>query len=354
MEELLKLAFPPENFGRVPRPVTPKPTTPRPAAEEGVETPAEGEDGAEVAEKAEGEEGEDAAGEDAAPAEAPLVVEALLPVTELDVIAMSTGDFPGGKPLVWLATYLKQRNKTKKRETAEANLERALNLAGRDAETLHEHYANVFEATRHLLWPCSAYISQKTRTSRELPRPQEPPKPEGEEGEAQPAEGEEEQESPPTPPVEYEEVEMLRYVATSHPMGSGAIEGWALEYQTQGVTGRVMDGEPVLVPDVAGEPGLHWFANKPSRLMGSYYALPLKDAQGAVWGVLSVDTLLDGRILSGADTEKLTAIAARANPVLIDVLAKLPPTPEPEPEEEASAQEGEGLPGDGEGEEPDA
>ena len=101
-----------------------------------------------------------------------------------------------------------------------------------------------------------------------------------------------------------------------------------------------MDGEPLLIPDVGAEPSLHWFSRKPNRLLGSYYALPLLDSEGEVWGVLSLDTVLDGRMLSGRDTDKLQAIAQRANPVLIDVLSKIPPTPEPETEEEETAAEG--------------
>ena len=62
-----------------------------------------------------------------------------------------------------------------------------------------------------------------------------------------------------------------------------------LEYQTAGVTGQVLtDREPLLVLDVAGQPNLHWFARKPTRLMGSYCAFPLIDDDGNVWGVLSV------------------------------------------------------------------
>ena len=337
LDELLKLAFPPENFGRVSRPGTPKPASPQLAAEHAAELEA-GEDGAaEAADVAQedGEKGEAVAVSAVAPPAAQP------PLTELGVIAMSTGEFPGGKPLVWLAQYLRARNKKNIRETAEANLDAALDLAGRDAETLQEHYNNIFAAVRHLLWPCSAYISRKRVVSRELPRPQEEPKPVDEDVEP-PAEGEEDETPTPPAPVEYEEVDVLEYVATSHPMGADAIDGWALEYETHGVTGRVMDGEPLLVPDVASEPEMHWFATKPSRLMGSYYAQPLLDSQGGVWGVLCVDTILDGRVLSGADTEKLTKIVARANPVLVDVLAKIPPTPEPEPEEVVVEQEGDG------------
>ena len=335
--ELMKRAFPPENFGRVSRPVTPKFASPQLAAEHVVELEA-GEDGAaktaDVAQE-DGEKGEAAAlSAVALPAAQP-------PLIELDAIAMSTGEFPGGKPLVWLAQYLRARNKKNIRETAEANLYAALDLAGRDAETLQEHYTNMFAAVRHLLWPCSAYISRKRVVSRELPRPPEEPKPVDEDVELSAEGGEDETPIPPAP-VEYEQVALLEYVATSHPMGADAIDGWALEYETHGVTGRVMDGEPLLVPDVESEPGMHWFATKPSRLMGSYYAQPLLDAQGAVWGVLCVDTILDGRVLTGADTEKLTKIVARANPVLVDVLAKIPPTPEPEPEEVVAEQEGDG------------
>ena len=125
-----------------------------------------------------------------------------------------------------------------------------------------------------------------------------------------------------------------------------------LEYQTAGVTGQVLtDREPLLVLDVAADPNLHWFARKPTRLMGSYYVAPLIDEDGAVWGVLGVDTLLDGRTLTGEDTEKIAAITSRANPVLCQILANLPPSPEPEEEaaEEAAGDGGEPAEG-GEGE----
>jgi len=36
--------------------------------------------------------------------------------------------------------------------------------------------------------------------------------------------------------------------------------------------------------------------------MGSYFAVPLVDRNRNVWGVLSVDTVLDGRQLTAADT----------------------------------------------------
>ena len=36
--------------------------------------------------------------------------------------------------------------------------------------------------------------------------------------------------------------------------------------------------------------------------MGSYFAVPLVDRNRNVWGVLSVDTVLDGRQLTEADT----------------------------------------------------
>ena len=332
MEELLKLAFPPEEFGLVPRP-PPTPPAPPPqaaatAAADGGDDDGQGEgEGAEP--PAEGVEPETSAAEPAPQPEAP--------AAEPAAAQKATGDFPGGKPLVWLAQYLKARNQKNTQEAAERNFDAALELAGQEAETLNEHYNNVFAAIRHLLWPCSAYIARRQVISREIPREPEPPKPEGEEeGDAEPpAEGEEDAEKPPPPEPEYEQVAVLQYVATSHPMGADAIEGWALEYEIAGVTGQVMDGEPLLVPDVAAEPRLHWFASKPQRLMGSYYVLPLLDADREVWGVLAVDTTLDGRVLSGADTDRVQAIAQRAQPVLIDILAKIPPTPEPESEEEA-------------------
>jgi hypothetical protein len=324
LEELLKLAFPPEEFGRVPRPPTP-PAPPPPADQPslGAEPPAEG-------------------------VEPPAAVAAAAPqphaVEPAAAQVMPTGNFPGGKPLVWLAQYLKARNKKNKKESAERNFDAALELAGQEAETLNEHYNNVFAAVKHLLWPCSAYIARRRIISREIPREPEPPKPEGGEDEEPPEDGEGGA-KPPPPPPEYEEVPVLQYVATSHPMGADAIESWALEYETAGVTGRVMDGEPLLVPNVAAEPGLHWFARKPARMMGSYYALPLLDAEGEVWGVLTLDTTLDGRMLTGVETDQMQAIVQRANPVLRDVLAKNP-TPEPESEDEApqgGAEGGEGI-----------
>ena len=54
--------------------------------------------------------------------------------------------------------------------------------------------------------------------------------------------------------------------------------------------------------------------------------------------------MLDGRMLTGEDMEKLANVASRANPVLCQILANLPPTPEPE---EETANEEEGVAGDG-------
>jgi hypothetical protein len=246
--------------------------------------------------------------------------------------AETAGNFPGGKPLIWLAQYLKARNKQNTRESKEQAFAAAQELAGKEAATLDEHFSNLFGAVRHVLWPCSAYVARAKTIRRALPPTPEPPKPEGEEGEEEaPPEDGEEAPPPKVKEVKYEEVSVLQYVATSHPMGPEAIEGWELEYQTAGVTGQVLtDREPLLVLDVATAPDLHWFARKPTRLVGSYYAAPLVDDDGAVWGVLAVDTLLDGRTLTGEDTEKIATITSRANPVLCQILANLPPTPDPE------------------------
>ena len=340
------MAFPPETQNqRPPRPPTPPPAPP-PAegGDEGAEPPAEG---------------EEAAAEDAeapAAAEVPAVAEEVPPAAEEappPPAAAAAGNFPGGKPLIWLAQYLKARNKQNTRESKEQAFAAAQELAGKEADNLDEHFSNVFGAVRHVLWPCSAYIAQAKTIKRALPPTPEPPKLEGEEGgeEALPEDGED---APPpkVKEVKYEEVSVLQYVATSHPMGPEAIDGWELEYQTAGVTGQVLtDREPLLVLDVAADPNLHWFARKPTRLMGSYYVAPLIDEDGAVWGVLGVDTLLDGRTLTGEDTEKIAAITSRANPVLCQILANLPPSPEPEEEaaEEAAGDGGEPAEG-GEGE----
>ena len=42
--------------------------------------------------------------------------------------------------------------------------------------------------------------------------------------------------------------------------------------------------------------------------MGSYFAVPLVDRNRNVWGVLSVDTVLDGRQLTAADTGIYTCV----------------------------------------------
>ena len=46
----------------------------------------------------------------------------------------------------------------------------ALELAGTPVASLGEHYKSIFEALRHILWPCSAYISRRTVISRALPK----------------------------------------------------------------------------------------------------------------------------------------------------------------------------------------
>ena len=228
LEELLKLAFPPETQNqRPPRPPSPAPE-PSQADGEGAEAPAEDE-GAEAAPEDGAEAPAPAEAPESAQEPPPAVAEAPQPPAE------TTANFPGGKPLIWLAQYLKARNKQNTLETKAKAFDDALELAGKDVETLSEHYSNVFAAIRHILWPCSAYIARAKRIQRALPPTPEPPKPEGEEAEEEEAPPEEGEEAPPpkVKEVKYEDVAVLQYVATSHPMGPDAIEGWVLEYQVR-------------------------------------------------------------------------------------------------------------------------
>ena len=89
------------------------------------------------------------------------------------------GTFPGGKPLVWLAQYLKARTNKAKLEGQEQAYAAALGLAAREETELEAHLTNLCVAVRQLLWPCSVTVSKRRTIKRALPPPTPPPKPEG-------------------------------------------------------------------------------------------------------------------------------------------------------------------------------
>ena len=260
LEELLKLAFPPEDFGRPPpqaRTPTPTPDAAPPAAEADSEAPAEGGEPAETAaDGADGAEGGDGEADEAGDAsQPPPAAKAVLPPATPWFNAGSRscepfetdragGTFPGGKPLVWLAQYLKARTNKAKLEGQEQAYAAALGLAAREETELEAHLTNLCVAVRQLLWPCSVTVSKRRTIKRALPPPTPPPKPEGggegEEGEEEPTPEEEGEEQKQPPKVEYEDVAALGYIATSHPTGILAIEGRILEYEERGVTGRAV------------------------------------------------------------------------------------------------------------------
>jgi GAF domain-containing protein len=120
---------------------------------------------------------------------------------------------------------------------------------------------------------------------------------------------------PPPPPTQKIEVPVLRYVSTSHP-DARSIENCVMRYELHGVSGRVLQsGEPVLVPHVSSEDHIHFLHGRLRsphvKIAGSYCAVPLKDnVTGEVYGVLAIDTLLDGRELRQQHVECLNQIAA--------------------------------------------
>ena len=104
-------------------------------------------------------------------------------------------------------------------------------------------------------------------------------------------------------------------------------------------------GETLLVPDVAEDEALHWFVTRPTPPTGSYCALPILDQGGQVWGVLGIDTLLDGRQLTWDEVGKVQELVAAGQGVFLSILSTLPPTPTEEAGQ-LSQDEGEGGPGE--------
>ncbi len=174
-----------------------------------------------------------------------------------------------------------------------------------------------------MFYPCSAAIGIKDTLTEEIPV--EAPSNvdmnnnsseslDGENKDGSLKEGEDEDAEPRPPPMQKVQVPILKYVASSHPDGR-SMEGWTLRYEHQGLTGRVLQsGEPLLVPHVSAEASLHFFNGRVrdphAKIKGSYCAVPLVEtATGEVYGVLAVDTLLDGRVLLQKDVECLCEIA---------------------------------------------
>jgi len=219
-------------------------------------------------------------------------------------------------PLVWLAKYLKERNTENSAKRDQDIWQAALELAGSEGDSYQSVYSHGVAAARSVLWPCSVVIAIKDEVTEEVPAtPREPePKPEGEEEEAPVTEeGEEGEEKKPE--MKEVRVPVLRYVATSHPDGR-SIEGWVLRYQEQGRTGTVIaSGETLVVRGAAHEEEkLHFFCGRskgvPQEDGGCYCAVPLKEVDGSVYGVLAMDTMLDGRVIGDQEIKRLEELAA--------------------------------------------
>lgn len=183
-------------------------------------------------------------------------------------------------------------------------------------------YDNAVAAARKFFWPCTAVIGLSDILIEEVPiepsnlgaeNSNESLGDDASKAESK-EEGEEGEEAAAAPPMQKIEVPILRYVATSHP-DARSIENSVLRYEMQGVTGRVLQtGEPVLVPHVSAEDHIHFLHGRMRsphvKIYGSYCAVPLKDnVTGEVYGVLAIDTLLDGRVLLQQHLECLHEIA---------------------------------------------
>uniref|UniRef100_A0A6T8N1T7 GAF domain-containing protein n=1 Tax=Hemiselmis andersenii TaxID=464988 RepID=A0A6T8N1T7_HEMAN len=219
-------------------------------------------------------------------------------------------------PLVWLAKYLKDRNTENSAKRDRDTWQTALELAGSEADSYQSAYDHGVAAARSVLWPCSVIIAIKDTVTEQVPAtPREPePKPEGEEEEPAAAEeGEEGEEKKPE--MKDVSVPVLRYVATSHP-DKRSIEGWVLRYEEQGRTGSVVASAETLVVERAAhrEQNLHFFCGRAKGVTADdaacYCAVPLKEQDGSVYGVLAMDTLLDGRMIGEQDVERLQQLAA--------------------------------------------
>jgi hypothetical protein len=180
-------------------------------------------------------------------------------------------------------------------------------------------YVNAIAAVRKAFYPCSAVVGIKDTLIEEIPI-EVPSNADSNNNsneslreESSLNEGEEEDAEPRPPPMQKVEIPILKYVSTSHP-DSRSIDGWTLRYEHQGLTGRVLQtGKPLLVPHVSAEADLHFFHGRirdpHAKIQGSYCAVPLVEtATGEVYGVLAVDTLLDGRVLGQRDVECLCEI----------------------------------------------
>lgn len=275
------------------------------------------------------------------------------------------------RPLRWLAHYLKQHNTENTLGAAQASREAALQSMG-SAVTRNDVYWQSVRAVRTLLWPCSSRLYILDEMDDEIPLSKSevaaveaaeaeaqaaaaaaaaaeaqaaaaaaaaaPPDPKGgrskspgpgrgptppaaKGGKAAPAGkgGKSPREpepaptvvEPPPPPPEpvirtkKVRVRVLRAVSTSH-IDASSIAGRVIR-RAEGVTWAAVDGEvSLLVPNVLEEEMMLFFDKTPTP--GSYIAVPIWES-GHVIGALTVDTLLDGRMLTEEDLEFVEEVA---------------------------------------------
>jgi len=242
-------------------------------------------------------------------------------------------------------TCLSDRNVQNTAARYEQRVKESFDMASRETQDFVTYLDNTVAAVRLLLWPCTCYIAQKQIEIQKVEKPKNENEEmkEGEEGEgegegekagageeeAKEEEGneesngekgeEEEEGGGGMKKVEEEEevieIKWLRWVSTSHPC-KDTIEGFALKYEEEGMLGPVLNHRTIVfVPDVSVAPNLRWFRKPPAPLKGSFAAAPLVDPDGSTWGVLLLDTLLDGRALRDEDVEKVAQIAKLSDSV---------------------------------------
>lgn len=71
--------------------------------------------------------------------------------------------------MLWLAQYLKERNKQNTADREEAKRNSALELASTPAEDIETVHANLIASVKQLLWPCSVYIATRSRFQPPMP-----------------------------------------------------------------------------------------------------------------------------------------------------------------------------------------
>lgn len=264
------------------------------------------------------------------------------------------------RPVLWLAQYLKERNKQNTADREEAKRNSALELASTPAEDIETVHANLIASVKQLLWPCSVYIATRDTIVEQVPKPVDPAEEaakqaEGEEGEEEAEaeaeeEGEDGEEKPPKEPAMMDvDVPILRYIACSHP-SKETITGRSLRLDSPDcISGRALQTrDPVFIADVAAEAALHFFPPEPDAREGSFLAVSFtrtpEDTEP--YAVLSLDTLLDRRALTNSDVEMALRLARAA-----EAVAHTVPLPPPPPVEEPPGEDEEAPEGDEEAEE---